>query len=578
MVETDILIVGTGPAGAGAAALLAGYGIDHIAVNKYGSTAREPRAHITNQRAVEVFRDLGIERELKRYATPKAQMAEHVFCTSLTGEELGRLKAWGNSPISRAGHDTASPTEICDFTQNYWEPVLLTAAMTRGGKVRFHTEYLSLEQDSEGVTATLHDRLINRTYQVRAKYLIGADGARSQVAQDVGLPIEGKMDIAASINIVFEADLTHLVAHRPGVIYWIIQPSAGMSNTALRMVRPWDRWLCTYGLELTDDVDSYTEEQCIEMAARLIDDPGVEIKIESKSGWTINEAYAMQVANGRVFCMGDAIHRHPPNNGLGANTSIQDAYNLCWKLAMVLRGEAGPALLDSYQAERAPIAEQIVKRANRSIREILPIYNTLGALPDRTTEQIQASMDKRKEPGEEGEQVRETLMAAVAQKHYDFDAHGVDMNQRYDSAAIIPDGTPDPGFDRDPELYYQASARPGSHLPHAWLSRKGHAVSTFDLCGRGRFSLLTGIGGEAWQGAARAVEDALGTPIDVHIIGPGQVYEDMYGNWAAAREIRESGALLVRPDHFIAWRSERITDTAAEDLVQAMGNLLGRSI
>ena len=216
MVETDVLIVGTGPAGAGAAALLAGYGIDHIAVNKYGSTAREPRAHITNQRAVEVFRDLGIERELKRYATPKAQMAEHVFCTSLTGEELGRLKAWGNSPASRAGHDTASPTEICDFTQNYWEPVLLTAAATRGGKVRFHTEYLSLEQDSEGVTVTLHDRLIDHTYKVRAKYLIGADGARSRVAQDIGLPIEGKMDIAASINIVFEADLTHLVAHRPG--------------------------------------------------------------------------------------------------------------------------------------------------------------------------------------------------------------------------------------------------------------------------------------------------------------------------------------------------------------------------
>ncbi|MAU40122.1 MAG: 2,4-dichlorophenol 6-monooxygenase [Kordiimonas sp.] len=576
MVETEVLIVGAGPAGAGASALLATYGIDNIVINKRNNTAQEPRAHITNQRAVEVFRDLGLEGEVERFATPQEYLAEHVYATSLVGEELGRVKAWGNHPETQAAHQMASPTKLCDLTQDFWEPILLTAASGRGSRVRFNTDYVSHEQDADGVTVTLHDRLVGSTYQVRAKYLIGADGARSQIAEDIGLPMVGKMGLAASMNVVFEADLSHLVAHRPGVLYWLIQPAGGFSNNVLRMVRPWDKWLATYGFDMDDKPEDLTDEMCEEIVGNLIGDKDIPIKITDKSLWTINEMYAEELSKGRVFCMGDAIHRHPPNNGLGANTCIQDAYNLCWKLAMVLKGQAGEDLLKSYDPERMPVGKQIITRANQSLRELMPIYETLGAVPGASEEQIESTMAARKGANADAAAQRDALLKAVELTKYDFDAHGVEMNQRYESDAILPDGTEDPGFDRDPELYYQQSARPGAHVPHIWVTQDDRQVSTFDLCGHGEFSLLTGIGGEAWTEAAAAVESQLGVKVNVHVIGPGQDYEDIYGDWANAREVGESGALLVRPDHFIGWRAHEVSASATDDLVAAMKAILAR--
>ena len=380
------------------------------------------------------------------------------------------------------------------------------------------------------------------------------------------------------MNVVFEADLAHLVAHRPGVLYWIIQPSGGVSNSVLRMVRPWDKWLATYGFDMDKRPETLTDEMCREIVGELIGDPTIPIEIESKSLWTINDMYALENTRGRVFCMGDAVHRHPPFNGLGSNTSIQDAYNLCWKLALVLKDKAAPSLLESYQTERVPVGRQIVKRAMKSGMELLPVYQILGAVPGRSEAEVNASIAARAEPTDEAAKQRATLREALDLTKYDFDAHGVEMNQRYASAAIVPDGSPDPGFTRDAELYYEPSSRPGAHVPHAWLAdRQGHQISTLDLCGNGAFSLLTGIGGGgAWEEAAKAVEDAYGVIINVHVIGPRCAYDDTYGDWAAQREVSEAGAVLVRPDQFVAWRAQDISASAANDLVEAMGRILGR--
>ncbi|GGY42174.1 FAD-dependent oxidoreductase [Streptomyces djakartensis] len=576
-VETDVLVVGSGPAGASAALALSTYGVPNIMVTRYASLADTPRAHITNQRTMEVLRDLGVEDEVIAKATPQHLMGNTTFCTSLAGEELGRVRSWGNDPLVQAAHQLASPTRMCDMPQHLMEPVLVNAAVARGTRLRFETEYLSHTQDADGVTATVRDRLRGDTYQIRARYLIGADGGRSKVATDAGLPMGGQMGVAGSINIVFEADLTRYTAHRPSTLYWVLAPGAtvgGIGAGLVRCVRPWNEWLIVWGYDVTAGAPDLTTEYAESIVRKLVGDDAVPVTVKSSSAWTVNEMYAETYANGRVFCAGDAVHRHPPSNGLGSNTSVQDAYNLAWKLKLVLDGTAHPRLLDSYTAERAPIGRQIVTRANRSIRETAPVFEALDGLSPQTPEQLWANIAARKDATEAAAKQRARLREAIAFKVYEFNAHGVDLNQRYpaeSSAAIVPDGTPDPGFDRDPELHHQPSTRPGARLPHAWITSGTRTLSTLDTVGRGRFTLLTGIGGEAWVRAAEAQEAEIATVV----IGPGQEYEDPYGDWARLSEISDGGALLVRPDGFVAFRHASAAPDAGELLADALRRILG---
>jgi 2,4-dichlorophenol 6-monooxygenase len=580
-IETDVLVVGSGPAGATSAALLGLYGVKHILITKYGWLADTPRAHITNQRAMEVLRDLGIEQAAIAQATPQHLMANNVFCESIAGEELGRLYSWGNHPARKGDYDLASPTRMCDLPQNYLEPILLEAAGQRGTTIRFNTEFLDLTQDADGVTATVRDRISNETYQIRAKYIIGADGGRSRVAEVVGLPMEGQMGRAGSMNIIVNADLSKYVAHRPSVLYWVLQPGAqigGIGAGLVRMVRPWNEWLIIWGYDIEQGERKLTDDEAVSIVRNLVGDENLEVKIRSTSTWTVNEMYAGYYSVGRVHCMGDAVHRHPPTNGLGSNTSIQDAYNLAWKLKFVLEGKAAPELLDSYSAERQPVGKQIVTRANKSIGDFPPIFEAVGLLSSTDPAEARKNIEARKAPTPEGKARRKKLYEAIAYKSFEFNCHGVEMNQRYASSAVVSDGTPAPAFQRDHELYYQATTWPGAHLPHVWVEQHGVRKSTLDLAGKGRFVLLTGIGGECWKTAADAVTSKLGIPLDVVTIGPaGSDAQDVYADWYRASEVEEDGCVLVRPDMYIGWRAKEAMAQASDVLLEVFGKLLGRA-
>jgi 2,4-dichlorophenol 6-monooxygenase len=557
-VETDVLVVGSGPAGASAALALATYGVATTVITKYGRLADTPRAHITNQRTMEALRDLGVEEEVMAEATPQHLMGNLVYCTSIAGEELGRLHAWGTRPDRWAEYAAASPCRICDMPQDLMEPVLVHNAQARGANVRFDTEYLSLEQDDDGVTVRARDRLRDDEYDIRARYVIGADGGRSLVAEHVGLPLRGRMGVAGSINVVFEADLSHLVADRPSVLYWVLQPGAdvgGIGAGLVRMVRPWHRWLIVWGYDINGSPPDLSEEFAMSIVRRLVGDDSVDVTISSSSAWTVNHMYAERHSTGRVFCAGDAVHRHPPSNGLGSNTSIQDSYNLAWKLAMVLRGQAGPGLLDTYTAERAPVGKQVVDRANQSIGETARIFEALGLLDSEDPDVMVEHMAARKEATPEAERQRAALRDAIVFKDYEFNCHGVEMDQRYESTAVVTDGAPPEQALRDPQLHAHLTSRPGAKLPHAWLTAQPRRqVSTLDLGGHGRFTLFTGIGGESWVRAADVVGRRLGVHVAAVVIGPGHDYEDPYGDWAGVREIADGGALLVRPDNYVAFR------------------------
>ncbi len=581
-ITTDVLIIGTGPAGSSSAALLSSYGVENMVINRYRWLANTPRAHITNQRTMEVLRDLGkdVEAEAYLFATEQSLMGENVFCESLAGEEIGRMNSWGTHPLSQAEHLLSSPTFMNDLPQTFMEPLLFKTACSRGTQARMSTEYLSHVQDDDGVITTCLDRLTGKEFTIRSKYLIGADGGNSLVAENESLPIAGKMGVGGSMNILFRADLRKYVAHRPSVLYWVMQPGAdvgGIGMGLVRMIRPWNEWLIVWGYDINEPAPVVDEAMATEVARQLVGDPELEIELLSANTWTVNDAYAEQLSNGRVFIMGDAAHRHPPSNGLGSNTSIQDAFNLCWKLASVLKGQAGEALLDSYNTERAPIAKQIVTRANQSIGEFGPIFEALGMTGGSDIEKIKANMDARCASGPEAEAQRAALNAAIEFKKYEFDAHGVEMNQRYQSDAVVSDGTAAPAFEQDAELHYQPTTWPGARLPHAWVfDKSGGKHSTLDLTGNGQFTLLTGLGGEAWCEAAATVGAELGIEITCHVIGPRQEFVDHTGNWARAREIGDGGCILVRPDHHVCWRSNALTVDPQVDLSRVLSAVLAR--
>lgn len=579
VVETDVLIVGSGPAGASAALFLSTLGIDNIMVTKYRWTANTPRAHITNQRTMEIFRDLGIEDQVLAEATPHEKMGDTVFCTSIAGEELGRIRTWGTHPARQADYELASPSWNCDIPQNYLEPILVKNATVRGTQTRFSTEYLAHRQHADGVTAQVRDRVTGHEYEVRAKYLIGADGARSKVATEIDLPLEGRMDIAGSMNITFTADIAHLVEHRPSALYWVIQPGSnigGIGAGLVRMVRPWYEWLIVWGYDINQGPPEVDDETAKGIVRNLLGVPDLDVEITGTSLWGNNEQYATHLQSGRVFCAGDALHKHPPSNGLGSNTSIQDSYNIAWKIASVLNGQAGSELLESYSVERAPIAKQIVLRANQSGREFAYLSEALGITDEDSADEMRAKMNERKANTPAGVAKREALRRAMEIKNYEFNAHGVELGQFYESTAVVSDGSARPESDRDAELYYQPSTVPGARLPHVWVGNNRKQYSTHDLARSTHFTLFTGIAGETWAEAALKVGRKLGVRVEPVIIGPGREITDLYFDWARIRAVDEDGAVLVRPDKHVCWRAWNLVANAETTLLEVMSSILHR--
>ncbi len=578
--QTDVLVVGSGPMGATTALALATYGVRVQVVNRYNWTANTPRAHITNQRAMEVLRDLGLEDDARRQATPWEWMGDTLFTTSLAGPEIARLRTWGTGDARIGDYLQASPCPMLDLPQNKMEPMLVRHAAARGAVFSFNTEYLGHEQDGDGVTVSLRDVLSGREYAVRARYLVGADGARSKVMDDAGLELRGQLARAATAYVLFRADLSRYAAHRPSILYWIATSNAAFGEIGLgllRAIEPWNQWIAGWGFDMEKGEPDFSPEEIRRKVRILVGDPDLEIEIDNASVWYVNQAHAPVYSKGRVFCGGDAVHRHPPSSGLGSNTCMQDAFNLAWKLAFVLRGHAGTGLLDSYSLERAPVGAQIVARANQSRLDYGPLNQCLRE--PGAADPVAAGLARLASPDAEGVARRAALAEALRLKNYEFNAQGVELNQRYASAAVIADRDADlETWARDPQLHAQASTRPGAKLPHAWLvGGDGRRVSTLDVVGRGRFTLVTGLAGQAWKAAAAAMDLPF---LRTVVIGePGAL--DSYCAWQALREIEESGALLVRPDGIVAWRrhSGEGLDVASAGAVldTALASLLDRA-
>src|SRR5712672_2245904 len=356
-VEVPVLIVGAGPAGLALSVALSRYGVGHLVVERHRDTAHTPRAHIINQRTIEILRHLGISDRFHAVATPQHLMASNLWVTTLAGLEVARSETWGTSAGRAADYRAASPEPMANCPQTVLEPMLLAAARDRGADIRFGWEFTSLAQDQDGVTSVVQERDGDATLTVRSQYVVGADGARSQVLGQAGLTVEGPDDLARAANIWFRADLSRYLAHRPGVLTWNVMPGPlpPLRLGTLICHQPFTEFVLAFMYDPEQvPLDTLGAGE-LRRRIRAFVGEDVDAEILGVAGWQVRAQIAPAYAAGRVFCMGDAVHRHPPTNGLGLNMSIADAYNLGWKLVGAQGGQRAITSLQEGAAVEAAL-------------------------------------------------------------------------------------------------------------------------------------------------------------------------------------------------------------------------------
>jgi 2-polyprenyl-6-methoxyphenol hydroxylase-like FAD-dependent oxidoreductase len=459
---------------------------------------------------------------------------------SLAGREIASY-----FPNLNAGVDEFSPTVRLFINQDDLEPILRTRAEELGAELRYRTECTSLEQDADGVSATIRDLDAGDSEQtVRARYVVAADGNRSPTRGRLGIGMRGHGLLSNSVTIYFhaEVDLAPLLEGRYQGVNYVTNP---VLRGFFRLDRSGNRGFLVVNLvgdtarpeivaaypdaPWANVAESITEQRALELLRAAIGVPDIPVVIEDVAKWRAEADSAERYQDGRVFLAGDAAHVVPPNGGFGGNTGVQDAHNLAWKLALVLRAAAGPGLLDTYDEERRPIGDLTVEQAYaRYVTRVAPYLGTDG---------MQALVD-------------------------DF---SMEIGYRYNSAAVALEPDDDRALHQHPR---ESKGRPGSRAPHIFVERDGQRISTLDLFGRA-FTLLVAPGGEAWRDAAVAAAEELGLPLKSHVIAEPD-FPDAYG-------IAGAGAVLVRPDGVVGWRALDGTGASPATVHDVLTTLLCRT-
>lgn len=509
---TPVLVVGGGLTGLSAAVFLAWQGIPVVLAERHARTSLDPKARVINPRTMELYRAVGLEPAIRATRSPIEGHTVVAHAPSLVAPERLRLPTALTEDVGGL-----SPCGWATVDQNQLEPLLRDRAGDVGVDLRFGTEVEALHDTGDRVVAVLRDRADGRKREVSARHVIAADGAHSPVRAMLGIPHEGPGALARLVSVYFRADLTEPLAGRRFI-------AAILHNRAVRgTLTPLDRdghWRFSISTGPDEDVSSYTEPRCVELlrAALGVDLP-VEVDRVSDSPWEISARVARTMRVGRVFVAGDAAHVMPPIGAFGASTGVQDAFDLAWKLALVHHGLAGEALLDTYERERLPVARF-------TTREALRRYE-IGQGRSRD-ERHEAPADQR------------NAIFGYAHREGAFIEEPV---------TGLPDRAVDECVVEDPD---DPSGRPGSRAPHVALRRDGVEMSAVDLFGRG-LRLLAGPAAVGWGEAADAVAGRTGLDLVCHRIGDR--LRDVDDAFPSRYGIGADGAVLVRPDGFVAWRA-----------------------
>ena len=520
-----------------AAILLARLGISSLVVERHSSTTDHPKARGFFTRTMEILRPWGVEAQIRANALPSGAF-RFIWVESLAGREIGRVE-----PPRRDVPGPHSPAYVCMAGQDAFEAALRDHAVTYPQiDLRFSTELTAFTQEASGVAVVLRRRDTGETLKAHASWLIAADGASSHIRRTLGIRMLGLGEIDHNINIHFRAELAPWVRHRPAVGY-----ISARGNGTLLWAHDTDRWLILHSFHPSrgESPESFTPERCLDLARRAVGIDDLKVELINLGFWTRTAEVAETFRQGRVFLAGDAAHRFPPTGGFGANTSIQDVHNLAWKIAGVVQGWAGENILDTYDQERRPVAQ-----ANTDFSV------TNGAR--------WAAASRAITEGDEAA-TRQALREQV--KH--LDSEGQDLGYWYSKGALVGDDSSPPVHDSQ---IYVPNARPGSRAPHLWLSSSGSEgatiCSTLDLFER-EFVLLTDLTGEGWRRAAPRAAGELKVPLAVYSIGAGGDFDCGETRFANLYGLDAGGAVLVRPDGHVAWRSRR-TSADAEVIMRSV--------
>jgi 2-polyprenyl-6-methoxyphenol hydroxylase-like FAD-dependent oxidoreductase len=535
MLDIPVLISGGGPVGLTASLLLSQHGVPSLLVERHPSTAITPKARGINARTMEMYRQCGIDTAIRDAGLQEGRLGLIIWTETLAGKEIERRVPGRATPRNMA----MTPVKNCLCAQDDLEPVIRRFAEQAGpGTLRFNTELTSFSQKPDAVTGVLTDRTTGAETPFTARYLIAAEGAQSAVRRALGVKMVGVEKVYDSVNILFHADLTQWVEHRPAALYFVEQED--LRGTFLT-INGRDRWGFLihgpkqYGWKPQD----FTPKFCAALIRKAVGVDDLAVTVLGVSPWEASAIVAERYRVGNVFLAGDAAHEMPPTGGFGLNTGVQDVHNLAWKIAAVLRGKADSALLDSYNAERQPCGQIITENALANALSMGRTERQSGVLPRREF----------------------------------LNEQGLIFGARYESMAVLPDGTPQMKVD-DPVTEYVPSARPGGRAPHVRLTRGSEPISTIDLFGP-HFVLLTGRDGDAWRQAAQA----LGTtspPLIAFTVGNDKELSDPDGNWHEIYDVDPDGAALVRPDGYVAWRSRSGASNPQQVLRAALDSVLGK--
>jgi 2-polyprenyl-6-methoxyphenol hydroxylase-like FAD-dependent oxidoreductase len=520
--QIPVLIVGGSLVGLSSATFLAARGVRSVLVERHESTSIHPRAMGLSPRSMELFATVGLADPLRAAEPIEVVNTGILQVESVAGQELGWIDTPKPSDIS-----AISPSGWMFCAQDKVEPILRRHAEDLGADLRFGRELVSFEQNGEGVSARVRDLSSGAEETILAEHLIAADGYRGGIRSRLGIPLEGPGIVGHAISILFCANLKPYLRGRHFAVCYVA--NAGAQGVLAAYDN--NRWAfgVPYHPEEGESPDDFPPERCRDLVRAAVGVPSLEPEILAVQPWEVTGQVASRYCSGRVFLAGDSAHVTPPTGAFGANTGIQDAHNLAWKLSDA--GHAGRALLDTYDQERRPVGRLTVEQAllRNSAR-------TDAGPPDGLVDDL-----------------------------------AVMLGYRYRAGALCCD------CDDGPDLRHprEWTGQPGTRAPHVAIERDGRGLSTLDLFGRD-FVLIAGREGTEWARTAASLARGQGVRLEAHQIGVD--IHDPHDRLHSAFGITHSGAVMMRPDGFVGWRAESSIDTTdcAAVLSSAFATLLGR--